>query len=344
MKIGWAPQRFNSRARPYVRVSCRWEIIFDAVATEARGDNRDRRILARRYLTELGGANSSRLLLGGLLADLSAEHYTWVATGDKRSPDATTVQSRADAFLARLQVRFTKGMIPVMPNTCTGATLKILETTRYYPVDKGVQAIGIWDWQHDVNARERVKVIVANMKEYMKLYRPEHSWLHAFTAFRLPSPLSASDEAESAASASVTACLRRVAKGAALPWRMAFSELKIMLPRAETYYLNGFHTRAAWGRAAAEWPEFTSGRRLVELFLVWKTSSGNLERRLRRFRETRCPQRAQLLDVSVENCVVVEQAPSSHILRTLPSLVSDARAMRHKTGNTYIKHVLKLHE
>ncbi len=82
----------------------------------------------------------------------------------------------------------------------------------------------------------------------------------------------------------------------------------------------------------------------MELFLVWKTSSGNLERRFRRFREVRCPQRAQLLDVSVENCVVVEQAPSSQILRTLQSSFSDARAMRHKTGNTYIQHVLKLHE
>ena len=168
-------------------------------------------------------------------------------------------------------------------------------------------------------ALSRVKVIVANMKEYMKLYRPEHSWLHAFTAFRLPSPLSASDEAESAASASVTACLRRIANEAKLPWAKACCELRIMLPRAETYYLNGFHTRAAWGRAAAEWLGLTSGRRVVELFLVWKTSSGNLERRFRRVRETRCPQRAQLLDVSVENCVVVEQAPSRQILRTLPS-------------------------
>ncbi len=94
-------------------------------------------------MTELGGANSSRLLLGGLLADLSAEHYTWVATGDKRSPDATTVQSRADAFLARLQVLFTEGMILIMPNTFTGATLKFLETTRYYPLDKGVHTFGI---------------------------------------------------------------------------------------------------------------------------------------------------------------------------------------------------------
>ncbi len=90
-----------------------------------------------------------------------------------------------------------------------------------------------------------MQVGVASMTEYIKLYRPEHSWLHAFTAFRLPSPLSASDEAESAASASVTACLRRITKEATLPWAKAFCELKMMLPRAETYYLNGFHPRAA---------------------------------------------------------------------------------------------------
>ncbi len=78
---------------------------------------------------------------------MSAEHYTWVATGDKRSPDATTVQSRADVFLARLDVLFTKGMILTMPDTFTGATLKLLETTRYYPFDKGVHAVGIGDWK-----------------------------------------------------------------------------------------------------------------------------------------------------------------------------------------------------
>ena len=114
---------------------------------EANGPNKDRRILARMYLEELGGVNSSRLLLGGLLADLSAEHYTWVATGDKRYPGATTVQSWADAFLTRLDVLFTKGMILTLPHTYTGATLKFLETTRYYQLDKGVQTIGIGDWK-----------------------------------------------------------------------------------------------------------------------------------------------------------------------------------------------------
>ena len=82
---------------------------------------------------------------GGLLADLSAEHYTWVATGDKRSPDATTVQARADAFLARLHTLFNEGLILTMPDTYTGLTLKFLETTSYYRYGNSVQTIGTGD-------------------------------------------------------------------------------------------------------------------------------------------------------------------------------------------------------
>ena len=97
--FGWAPQRFNSRARPLARESRRWKVIFDALGVESQGTNPDRRILARSLLEGLGGENSSRLLLGGLLADLCAEHYSWVATGDKSNPDAASVQSRAQEFL-----------------------------------------------------------------------------------------------------------------------------------------------------------------------------------------------------------------------------------------------------
>ncbi len=68
--FGWAPQRFNSRARPLARISRRWDCIFKALAQETRGSNQDRRVLARSFLEGLGGENSLRLLLGGMLADL----------------------------------------------------------------------------------------------------------------------------------------------------------------------------------------------------------------------------------------------------------------------------------
>ena len=80
--------------------------MFDAVAIEAAGGNRERRMLATMYLKELGSDNSSRLALGGLLADLSSEHYSWAASGDAQNPDATTAQSRTDAFFTRLKMFF----------------------------------------------------------------------------------------------------------------------------------------------------------------------------------------------------------------------------------------------
>ena len=83
-------------------------------------------------MVELGGENSSRLVLGGLLADLSAEHYTWVAGGDKRNPDSTTVQSRAQSCQARLDTLFNQGLILTLPDTYTGLTLKFLRKFSYY--------------------------------------------------------------------------------------------------------------------------------------------------------------------------------------------------------------------
>ena len=47
----------------------------------------------------------------------------------------------------------------------------------------------------------------------------------------------------------------------------------------------------------------------MELFLVWKTSTGNVERRFLRFSDLHCPESARLLDVSVEECALVDQAP-----------------------------------
>ena len=146
----------------------------DAVAMEAAGEDRERRILARMYLKELGGENSSRLVLGGLLADVSAEHYSWVASGYKGNPDATTVQSRADAFLTRLRTLSDDALILTLPDTFTGATLQFLEKTSYYRIGNSVQTVGIGDWNEEEIGRTtiredlaRVRVVVASMNRGM---------------------------------------------------------------------------------------------------------------------------------------------------------------------------------
>ena len=133
------------------------------------------------------------------MADLCAEHYSWTAGGDESNPDAATVQDRAAAFVSRLDTLFMEGNILAMPDTFTGVTLKFLRKTSRYSCCNSVQIVGLGDWKtqpvRDVikTALRRVQTIVANVKENMKLYRAKYSWLHSFAAFRLPSPLTATD-------------------------------------------------------------------------------------------------------------------------------------------------------
>ena len=57
------------------------------------------------------------------------------------------------------------------------------------------------------------------------------------------------------------------------------------------------------------------GRKLVELFLAWKTSTGNLERRFRSVGEVDTPQRSSILDGTVETIMLASQAPpSAHLI------------------------------
>ena len=88
--------------------------------------------MGRRLLQELGGHNSSRLLVGGMLADLSFEHHMWVRPSDKDDPDHTSTVANKEKFLARLDMLFMEGMIltPAAADTFTGQVLGFLRQPR----------------------------------------------------------------------------------------------------------------------------------------------------------------------------------------------------------------------
>jgi len=307
--FGWAPQRYQSKARPYKRQARRWDPIWAAVAAEAAGKNRDRRQLAEYLLESLGGQNSYRLVIGGLLADLTAEHYTWVATGDESNPDTATVMDRKDCFAHRLDVLFIQGHIFKLPETYTGATLEYLKENHYYHHGTKVTVFGIGELT-DPETREQmrralqhVQGVVKNIIELFKVYRSESSWLALFTAFRLPSPrgcISCQEKLQ---------CVIAQTK-LQLP-KLTLSEWQKLLPRAEALQKQGCSTRESWGQASAEFPELKNGRLLVEVFLVWKTSTGNLERRFRTYSEVMTLQRASLLHTTAETMMLADQAPPS---------------------------------
>ena len=117
-------------------------------------------------------------------------------------------------------------------------------------------------------ALRRVQGIVKNIKELLKVYRSESSWLAMFTAFRLPSPRGCT---------SCTERLQRIIAETRLQQpREALAEWRRLLPRAEALQKAGCSAREACGRTSAEFPELKAWRSVVELFLIWKTSAGNL--------------------------------------------------------------------
>ena len=261
--FGWAPQRFESRAKPYARECRRWNAIWTSVAAEAASaSDKGRKELAESFLSELGGEYSRRLLLAGFLADLAAEHYAWVASGDKANPDTTTVVARAESFCRRLHVLFTQGLILTLPNTYTGETVTFLKENTYFHYGKRVQCFGLGDWNQDSVQRvvraelKRVQVVVANIKELLKVYRPTSSWFQAFAAFALPSPLGASGSRPSASGAAgaaadcAAACrasLQIICSEAKLPCRQTVLEWARLLPRAEVFSQQRLHSSRGMG-------------------------------------------------------------------------------------------------
>ena len=178
-------------------------------------------------------------------------------------------------------------------------------------------------------ALQHVQGVVKNIKELFKLYRPEDSWLAMFTAFRLPSPPGCTEK------------LQRIIAEAKLQQPQALVEWQRLLPRAEALQKAGCSTREAWGRASAEFPEFKAGRSLVELFLVWKTSTGNVERRFREYSEVMTPQRASLLDSTAETMMFADQAPPSSRLRGTSQTATDTNG--HKKTD-YLAELQRWHQ
>jgi len=356
----WALQRFASRARPLGREARRWDPIIDALAAEAGSANAKRKGAARHLLKELGNEHSDRILVAGMYADAAVEHYVWVAGGDERNPDSTTATDRGQLFLDRLDVLFTEGTVLGMRDTFTGEALEFLKTNKSVQYAGHVVTFGLGEPDGErfqtavTGALRTMQELVANMKEYMAVYRNPTGWLNKFAAMALPSPLTAQRGTAFAAVAKqeqiakkADECLANLetirAAASVGPDAVnklgpdAVKELRRILPRAEWHAARGCNARQAWGRASMEFPELTEARVMVEAFLIFKSSTGDVERRFRVYTEQNTSERAQLLDVTVEALLCCEQAPPSAALRE--GISNGVGAPAH----TYLTKLCKLH-
>ena len=95
--FGWAMQRCTSRARPLTWTALRFVPVFTAISAEA-SSNSARREIDLHLVRELTGANTHRLVLAGMLTDISVEHYRWVSGGDILNPDPSGATERDSVF------------------------------------------------------------------------------------------------------------------------------------------------------------------------------------------------------------------------------------------------------
>lgn len=109
--FGFAPQRFDSRKKPFARAALRLEQAFSCLALEAEGQDPKRKNCALELLEGLSGANSSRILLAGMLADVMWEVSAWVHAADEDDPDPWVVAHSFDRLWERLRLLFQNGWI-----------------------------------------------------------------------------------------------------------------------------------------------------------------------------------------------------------------------------------------
>ena len=123
--LSWAPQRMSSRHKPYARASLRPGALFAFLADRAENasEGSDKKA-ALHNLEKL--APFKRMVLAGMLADLTWEHRKAVMWSDVRDPDPSEIVEQLDGFMHRLRVLFGEGLI--MGSAMTGTfTAQIVE-------------------------------------------------------------------------------------------------------------------------------------------------------------------------------------------------------------------------
>jgi len=131
--MGWSAQRMSSRHKPNARSSLRPGSLFEFLATRAE-DGGDDRAAAEHNLRTLFPYR--RMMLTGMMADLTWEHRLCVKWSDTVDPAPEEVMDQLDAFLLRSRILFTEGLImgESMTDTFTAQILKFYRDPKFLQV------------------------------------------------------------------------------------------------------------------------------------------------------------------------------------------------------------------
>ena len=121
--LGWAPQRISSRSRTYSRESLLIGPLMEALAHEAE----DGRWMAAAAHNIEEIAPYPRMMIAGMMGDLTCEHHHALRPSDALDPDPADVEIALVTLKQRLKLLFVEGDVMRLQSTYTGQILKFLE-------------------------------------------------------------------------------------------------------------------------------------------------------------------------------------------------------------------------
>lgn len=161
---------------------------FLAARAEHGGDDDDKKAALHNLHTL---APFKRMVLAGMMADLTWEHRKAVIWSDDRDPDPSEIVAQLEGFLYRIQVLIGGGMIfsAEMTHTFTAQIIKFYREPKILQVKKYAHWLSLPAKREEFfEPLERMRAIVGNIEAALAAAFPENCWHHTFKAFKLPSP------------------------------------------------------------------------------------------------------------------------------------------------------------
>ena len=106
--LSWSPQRMSSRHKPYGRASMRPGALFAFLAARAEHGGAVEEKGAALYNSKTL-APFRRMVLAGMMADVTWEHRKAVMWSDGRDPDPSEIMDQLNGFLHRIHVLIVDG-------------------------------------------------------------------------------------------------------------------------------------------------------------------------------------------------------------------------------------------
>ena len=221
-------------------------------------------------LEGLSGANSSRILLAGMLADVMWEVSSWVHAADEDDPDPWVVAHSFDRLWERLRLLFQHGWIVSEKNqeSFTKSVSRFLRKTKVLHVGNRVYTFSFAE-EALKSSLTRVNILIQALEKLQTSVRSPDSWLSRFMAYQLPNPWSPTAKRSfdhrqlEQGKAQVKEQLMAIWKQAGLDLEPCWREFLHLLPSAERHRQAGSTVKSAWALASRDFPEMACARRLV---------------------------------------------------------------------------------